>query len=44
MTYEVKMTLSGENGKDANVITAWLDDKSNSEMRLISIYVDERKA
>ena len=38
--YEVKMNLKGPNRKTANVLTAWIDDKSSGEMRLISAYVD----
>ena len=41
--YEVIMRLQGENGKTADVLTAWIDDKSNGEMRLINAYVDKRK-
>ncbi len=39
--YEVKMDLSGPNGKTAKVITAWIDDKKTGEMRLTSVYVDK---
>ena len=41
--YEVIMKLTGENGKSANVLTAWIDDKRTGEMRLINAYVDKRK-
>ena len=43
MLYEVIMELIGENGKTANVLTGWIDDVSNGEMRLTSVYVDGRK-
>lgn len=43
MRYEVLMTLTGENGKTANVLTAWIDDNKNGEMRLINAYVDKKK-
>jgi hypothetical protein len=43
MKYEVIMVLTGENGKTANVLTAWIDDRSNSEMRLTSAYIDKKK-
>jgi len=41
--YEVIMTLTGENGKTANVLTAWIDDSKTGEMRLINAYVDKKK-
>jgi len=41
--YEVCMVLLGENGKTANVLTAWIDDKATGEMRLINAYVKKRK-
>ena len=40
MTYEVIMDITGPNGKTAKVLTAWIDDKSNGEMRLTTIHVD----
>lgn len=43
MRYEVIMLLTGKNGKTANVLTAWIDDKKTGEMRLINAYVDKRK-
>jgi len=43
MRYEVIMSLKGENRKTANVLTAWIDDKNNGEMRLINAYVDKKK-
>ena len=42
-TYEVLMELVGVNGKVANVMTSWLDDKLTGEMRLTSVYVKKRK-
>lgn len=39
--YEVSMMLTGPNGKDAKVITAWIDDKNTREMRLTSVYIDK---
>lgn len=41
MRYEVIMRLKGPNGKEANVLTAWIDDKTNGEMRLTSAYIDK---
>ena len=38
--YEVVMELTGENGKTANVLTAWIDDKTNGEMRLVTVHID----
>jgi len=43
MRYEVIMDIKGINGKTARVLTAWIDDKENGEMRLINAYVDKRK-
>lgn len=40
--YEVRMRLKGPNGKTANVLTAWIKDKKNGELRLITVYVDKR--
>ena len=40
MTYEVIMDVTGPNGKTAKVLTAWIDDRSNGEMRLTTIHVD----
>ena len=42
-TYAVLMKLTGANGKTANVMTAWLDDKESGQMRLTSAYVKKRK-
>lgn len=41
--YEVRMKLTGPNGKRAAVITAWIDDVNTKEMRLVSAYVDKVK-
>jgi hypothetical protein len=41
--YEVVLYLTGVNGKQAKVITGWIDDASTGEMRLTTIYVDKRK-
>ena len=43
MKYEVIMNLTGANGKSANVLTAWIDDKDIGQMRLTSAFVDKRK-
>ena len=43
MRYEVVMLLVGENRRSARVITAWIDDTKNYEMRLTNAYVDKRK-
>lgn len=42
MRYEVKMQLTGPNGKTADVLTAWINDKNSTEMRLTSAYIDKR--
>ena len=41
MTYEVIMDITGPNGKTAKVLTAWIDDKNNGEMRLTTVHVDD---
>lgn len=43
MRYENILTLTGPNGKQANVMTAWIDD-GNGGKRLTSIYVTKREA
>jgi len=43
-TYTVLMELTGVNGKTANVMTAWLDDRKTGEIRLISAYVKKRRS
>jgi hypothetical protein len=40
--YEIVMELLGENGKTAKVLTGWIDDIKNGEMRLTSVYVVDR--
>jgi hypothetical protein len=39
--YEVIVTLKGENGKMANVLTGWIDDVKMGEMRLITVHIDD---
>ena len=39
-TYEVVMSITGENGKTARVLTGWIDDASNGEMRLTTVHID----
>lgn len=41
--YEIIMTLTGENGKIANVKTGWLIDKNTKQTRLTSVYVTSKK-
>lgn len=41
MCYEYVMKLKGANGKEANVMTAWIDD--NGEKRMTSVYVTKKK-
>lgn len=41
--YEVLMTLTGANGKKANVKTAWIIDDKTKELRLTSAYVTKKK-
>jgi len=43
MRYEVIMTLIGENGKTANVKTAWIIDSCTEETRLTSVYVTKKR-
>ena len=43
-TYSVLMELTGANGKNANVMTAWLDDIKKNEIRMTSAYIKKRKA
>ncbi|MCL2501073.1 MAG: hypothetical protein FWE90_12180 [Defluviitaleaceae bacterium] len=42
-TYSVLMCLVGVNGKTANVLTSWIDDKQTGQMRLTSAYIKKRK-
>lgn len=43
MRYENIVQITGPNGKQANVMTAWIDDGSGGK-RLTSIYITKRKA
>ena len=38
--YEVVMNITGPNGKTAKVLTGWIDDKNNGEMRLTTVHID----
>ena len=40
MRYEVIMNLTGPNGRSASVLTGWIDDKNNGEMRLTTAHID----
>ncbi|MCM1237572.1 MAG: DUF5662 family protein [Ruminococcus flavefaciens] len=41
MRYEQIMRLKGPNGKEANVLTGWIEE--NNDFRLTSVYVTEKK-
>lgn len=41
--YEILMTLTGANSKNANVKTAWIVDKDTNKTRLTSAYVTSKK-
>ena len=41
--FEVMITLTGANGKTANVLTAWIVDKDTYQTRLTSLYVTKKK-
>lgn len=41
--YELVIRLKGENGKEANVCTAWIKENKNSELRLASAYVTKKE-
>lgn len=41
--YSVLMSLTGENGKTANVQTAWIIDKETESPRLLSAYVTNKR-
>lgn len=40
--FEVRMLITGANGKKAHIKTAWILDKESNKPRLTSIYVDEK--
>ena len=40
--YQIVINLQGPNGKNDNVLTAWIDDKQKKEFRLTTIHVDKR--
>lgn len=40
--FKAILELTGENGKTAKVLTAWLLDKKTNEFRLTSLYVDKK--
>lgn len=42
-TYSVLMRLVGANGKTANVLTSWIDDKQTGQIRLTSAYIKKKK-
>lgn len=41
--FKAVLELTGENGKVAKVLTAWLLDKVTQEFRLTSIYIDKKR-
>ena len=41
--YEVMMTLTGENGKTANVLTGWIVEHGSDNVRLTSAYIKNRR-
>ena len=41
--FQISLELTGENVKNAVVITAWILDDKTGELRLTSIYVDKKK-
>lgn len=41
--YEVILKITGANGKEANVLTGWIDDINAGEMRLTTVHVVKRK-
>ena len=40
--FQILLDLTGENGKTAKVLLAWIIDKNTDELRLTSIYVDKK--
>ena len=41
--FQVILNLVGVNGKNADVLTAWIKDKVTGKIRLTSVYVKKRK-
>jgi hypothetical protein len=41
--YQVIMKMAGHENKVANVLTGWIDDETNDEMRLTTIYVTKKE-
>ena len=41
--FQILMNLIGKNGKSAAVLSAWIKDARNDEVRLTSLYVKKRK-
>ncbi|MGI5884705.1 MAG: minor capsid protein [Candidatus Spyradocola sp.] len=41
--YQVILQLTGPNGKTANLLTAWVNDRKTGEMRLTSAYITKKK-
>lgn len=39
--YEIILSLTGENGKTAKVLTGWIDDSKNDEFRLTTVHIDK---
>jgi hypothetical protein len=39
--YEVTLYLIGVNGKQAKVLTGWIDDPFTGEMRLTTVHIDK---
>ena len=37
------MKMAGHENKIANVLTGWIDDEANDEMRLTTIYVTKKE-
>ncbi|HJB29713.1 MAG TPA: phage head morphogenesis protein, partial [Candidatus Blautia faecavium] len=42
MMYEIVMDIKGPNGKTAKVLTGWINDEKNEEMRLTTVHIDKR--
>lgn len=41
--FSITMNLKGLNGKNANVLMAWIFDREKNEVRMTNIYVDKKK-